>query len=57
MSLNATALSIPGTLRQELVIDGQSACPLRRSIEASIEVDETIMHRVRHALVGAGRRS
>ena len=36
------------------------ACPLRRSIEAGIEFDETITHRVsepRHALVGAGGRS
>jgi putative redox protein len=33
------------------------ACPLRRSIEAGIEFDETITHRVSepgHALVGAG---
>ena len=30
------------------------SCPLRRSIEAGIEFHETITHRVRLALVGAG---
>ena len=30
------------------------SCPLRRSIEAGIEFHETIAHRVRLALVGAG---
>jgi hypothetical protein len=60
MSLLATARSIPGTLRQEVVIDRQhrfitdtqlarlekvaGACPLR-SIEAGIEFVETIERR------------
>jgi hypothetical protein len=39
VSLTATARSIPGTLRQEVVMD---ACPLRRSIEAGIEFVERL---------------
>jgi hypothetical protein len=52
MTLTATARAIPGTLRQEIVIDGQHrlitdqpearACPLRRSIEAGFEFAERI---------------